>query len=197
MNFHHPEGLSPDEEGFRNSKEAKVHGHPMHWDEVADNEELLNFANQVREAGGAGILDALIPSYPQESEACLIAKALNFDCSINDDLELWSKDEEYSVLFGTKHLTSSISEDLGYNFRESVWSMHITIPSGSEVRDKAHNIASKLNLPYSEEDYLVEILLPARIARAAVAFDTWGEYKGPDFDQYSDLVDRESSFFLE
>lgn len=49
---------------------------------VATEEELLAFANKVREAGGANVLEALLPSKPGNPNTCLIANALNFSCSI-------------------------------------------------------------------------------------------------------------------
>jgi hypothetical protein len=53
-------------------------------------QETLDFANKVREAGGADALDALMPSSPQEPGACLIAKiadALSLKVKVvHDDL---------------------------------------------------------------------------------------------------------------
>lgn len=45
--------------------------------------EVLDFANRVREAGGANPLDALIPAVPEEPNECLIAKNLNFNCQVD------------------------------------------------------------------------------------------------------------------
>lgn len=49
---------------------------------VATERELLNFANRVRDAGGADFLKKLLPAYPEQSTECLIARALNFHCEI-------------------------------------------------------------------------------------------------------------------
>ena len=49
----------------------------------ATEEEVLDFANRVREAGGANALEALLPSEPGNPESCLIANALNFGCSVD------------------------------------------------------------------------------------------------------------------
>lgn len=46
-------------------------------------EELHEFANKVREAGGGNPIDALMPSVPTDSSSCLIAKNLNFNCTVN------------------------------------------------------------------------------------------------------------------
>lgn len=68
----------------------------------ASEAELLDFANKVREAGGADVLDAFMPSTPKEPGHCLIANALNFGCKVvalfaPTDLALtmpWQNDEE-------------------------------------------------------------------------------------------------------
>lgn len=49
---------------------------------VATKEELLEFANTVRTAGGAEVLEALLPSRPNNAQRCLIANALNFSCAV-------------------------------------------------------------------------------------------------------------------
>lgn len=46
-------------------------------------EETLEFANAVRKAGGGTPIDALIPSIPTNSEACLIARNLNFNSRVD------------------------------------------------------------------------------------------------------------------
>jgi hypothetical protein len=50
---------------------------------VATEAELLQFCNKVREVGGAELLPALLPSEPGNASQCLIARALNFDCSVD------------------------------------------------------------------------------------------------------------------
>lgn len=52
---------------------------------VATEEELLAFANKIREAGGADIIPALFPSRKGDSTSCLIATALNFSCRVDSD----------------------------------------------------------------------------------------------------------------
>ena len=49
---------------------------------IATEQELLAFCNRVREAGGAQVLDALLPSQLKKSETCLIANNLNFGCRV-------------------------------------------------------------------------------------------------------------------
>jgi hypothetical protein len=58
----------------------------------ATEEQMLEFANVVRAAGGANALEAFFPSEPENPKACLIANALNFKTSVQP---LWSR-EHYS-----------------------------------------------------------------------------------------------------
>jgi hypothetical protein len=51
--------------------------------EYASEDDLLDFANRLRAAGGANVLEALLPSVPEEPTACLIANALNFSSSVS------------------------------------------------------------------------------------------------------------------
>lgn len=50
-------------------------------------QEVLDFCNTVRTAGGADILDSLLPGIPLNSQSCLIANNLNFDCRIEPEAE--------------------------------------------------------------------------------------------------------------
>lgn len=64
-------------------------------------EEVKEFANKVREAGGANPLDALMPAVPQESYSCLIARNLNFNCSVaGTDKLLPTADDEDQTYWG-------------------------------------------------------------------------------------------------
>lgn len=47
--------------------------------------EVLEFCNKVRKAGGADMLDSLLPGIPHDGRACLIANNLNFDCQITPE----------------------------------------------------------------------------------------------------------------
>lgn len=52
--------------------------------------ELIEFANDVRQAGGGNPLDALMPAVPQDSTQCLIAKNLNFNCRVSGYNGAWA-----------------------------------------------------------------------------------------------------------
>lgn len=55
----------------------------------ASFEELFEFANAVRAAGGGNPIDALMPAVPEVSTQCLIAKNLNFNCVVQGDSDGW------------------------------------------------------------------------------------------------------------
>jgi hypothetical protein len=55
----------------------------------ASVEEVIEFANDVRSAGGGNLIDGLMPSVPEEPNSCLIANALNFDCEVNSHAGDW------------------------------------------------------------------------------------------------------------
>lgn len=117
--------------------------------ERASIQEVLEFANKVREAGGANPLDALMPAVPAQPHACLIAKNLNFNCSV------------YGV---DGHYDSD---------GNPMWAMWFT-PEDREIRDR---IADSLDLPrVSESSWngapLKEgVVLPERIGNVAQTFD--------------------------
>lgn len=127
--------------------------------EYATEQELLDFANKIREAGGADVLEALMPSKPGDAEACLIANALNFGCSVRPV---------------RGHLPT-------YEDGSSPWVMEI---GGDE--DKLRELGEALDLPivtitrsrfnystYLDEYYDVDVLaLPKHIGNAAEAFDS-------------------------
>lgn len=60
----------------------KFHAAPGIIHEYAQEQEVLDFARALREAGNADTLDALMPSQQNNSESCLIANALNFKSAV-------------------------------------------------------------------------------------------------------------------
>lgn len=72
-------------------------------------DELLTFANEIREAGGGNPIDAIMPAIPMDSQQCLIAKNLNFNCKVSGSNEgsgwtMWFADD--------KELRDKISEKI-------------------------------------------------------------------------------------
>lgn len=81
--------------------------------------ELKEFADKVREAGGGNPLDALMPSVPGDSQQCLIAKNLNFNCHVdaegpNGQWVMGIEDEETVTAIAKKLELAIYSDDYTY-----------------------------------------------------------------------------------
>lgn len=148
---------------------------------VAEENEVLEFVNKIRIAGGADVIDALFPSVKSDAQACLIARALNFNCSVNgasfstraqwikeypdfiDRVQtVWASDN-YAAYKGTVH-----DNEQGDQTGDSVWVMVIQHGNIEASIDKAKEIADALDLPRVDN----EIYLEPAIANAAYAFDS-------------------------
>lgn len=113
--------------------------------------ELLAVANRLRAAGGANVLEALLPSRPMDSSRCLIANALNFECEVLIPDEIDGKDN--------------------YAFPDQ-WAM--TLPENmSEERREALAEAMGWPLARITNDVYEEwgLLLPLEVGNSARAFD--------------------------
>lgn len=147
---------------------------------AASIDEVLDFCNKVREAGGGKPLNALLPGVPTDSQSCLIAKNLNFEC------EVGGLDGEPITDADAQKVEDS----------EDLWCMSL---EDKEVRDR---IAIALNLETidarkrAEEDgqWIVSpdgewatqnvyaVLLPKAIGNVAHNFDAaWDRYE-QEFD---------------
>lgn len=73
----------------------------------ATEEDTLAFANKVREAGGGDFLKALLPSVPEDSQACILARAFNFDCVVD------FPSGEWVVSFKDQELANKIARSIG------------------------------------------------------------------------------------
>lgn len=132
---------------------------------AASNEELIEFCNKVREAGGGKPLDALLPGIPMDSKACLIANNLNFHCQVGGCVG-------DGVTPADQNLISKVASEEG-------WFMSVT---DRTTRDK---IAAALDLKTCdsiEEEYdwdkqktvrteWFSVLLPKKIGNVAHNFD--------------------------
>lgn len=108
---------------------------------IATREEVLDFCNRLRKAGGGDLLDELLPGAIGNSRYCLLARALNFDCTVKPQEALLPSTEKG---------------------RPYSWVMWFTSSS------LAYEVAGKLELePYGAR----AIRLPQRIANVAAAFD--------------------------
>lgn len=112
---------------------------------VATEDELLEFANRIRSAGGGDIIDGLLPSIPGEPEACLIANALNFSCEVS------VTDEPMTAEGG------------------HVWYMSFTGVDHDKAQAIADVAEAELHVDSFSGTYAVH--LPEHIGNAADAFD--------------------------
>lgn len=129
-----------------------INGQPLELP-VATEQELLEFCNRVREAGGAEVLEALLPSRQGNANSCLIATSLNFGCSVgpNHDTKLDVEDYKYS------------------NYAYGEW--HMRLPVGME-QERMEKIAEAAGGElHSEHYYYPYVVLPEHIGHAAGAFD--------------------------
>lgn len=139
--------------------------------ERASLQELLDFANKVRAAGGGNLLDALMPATPLDPQKCLIAKNLNFNCEV--------KNASISCILGGAIDEEVVREWLKSNTNDDYWGMFI---DDKETRDKIADALNLLAFDSSEgkynlatcEEYQKQwfcIVLPESIGQVASDFD--------------------------
>lgn len=121
--------------------------------------EVLDFCNRVRQAGGANILNDLLPGIPLDSSACLIAHNLNFDCEITPQ--------------GGSHSD--------YNG----WVMKIRGSEAEEIEQIANDISNEMDMAIVNEGIsfsgsrFFHLKLPSELAEVAAKFDNvWEGYEG-------------------
>lgn len=124
---------------------------------AASNDEILEFCNKVREAGGGKPLDALLPGVPEDAHSCLIANNLNFQCRVGGLEGRGVTDEDQALIRRVE----------GEGGR---WWMTL---ENEEVRDR---IAEALDLEKVDTGYYWEnpyysVLLPKKIGNVAWNFD--------------------------
>lgn len=130
-------------------------------------EEVKDFANRVRKAGGGNPLDALMPAVPQAMEECLIAKNLNFNCAV-------------------RPLT-------GYRYDDAKgWVMRV---NDRETRDKiAHSLQLNVAEDLGTNKYgpRFGIVLPEKYALVAIAFDKVYDYMRVivEYDAYLKIIEK-------
>lgn len=132
-----------------------INGNPH---QVATEEELLEFANTVRKAGGANVLEALLPSRQGNSESCLIATALNFGCNIDSHGDSYPDGVGKWAMEFPAHMSN-----------ERIKEIIAQVPGGRLIKS-----------PFAEEgEKRYAMLLPKHIGNAALAFD-----EGAAFTEY-------------
>lgn len=134
------------------------------YKEVATEEELLEFANAIRAAGGADVLEALLPSVPKRAGQCLIANALNFSCEVRG--------------LGSGSTTTF---DDGVSYRWGMFLPHNITSAQLDALDGLEIDGVELRKCLDDTFYLT---LPKHVGNAAEAFDT-----GVAFTQYARPAD--------
>lgn len=144
--------------------------------ERASLEELREFCNTVRNAGGANPLDALLNAVPEEPNECLIARNLNFSCEVNG-------------VSGNGY-SKEVLDRLGVD--SSPWAMIVT------DEGLAKKISSAIDSEYKTvesalDEFSYQILLPSKIGEVASQFDyTYQEAYGPQlFNDDNEEIDTE------
>lgn len=135
------------------------------WDNcMATETETLEFCNRVREAGGGDVLQELLPSTPQEQNACLIANGLNFDCAVAPFERGPDRREELERENGLEHepwVMKVINGEDGLGDRIA---LELNLVVAGVTEEDSWN-------EWEEPEKEIEILLPERIANVARAFD--------------------------
>lgn len=140
---------------------------------TATIEEVKEFANKVRQAGGANPLDALMPAIPEDPSACLIARNLNFSCQVDGaHIDDWEEVEHPEV----ENWVNYGSDDR--------WQMTVDDPK------IAKRIGEKLNLPYIDDSLYGRVLLPVEIGNVALAFDSAIEEDDPTASQFWPYIEE-------
>lgn len=159
-------------------------------------QHVLEFANKVRNAGGANPIDALMPSVPEDSSACLIARNLNFSCDV----------EPISFL---RAGTDIDNIDPRAHIHGDAWGMFV------EDEDVLERIAEATGLPVVhapvltwtydegsdvEGSYAVDHLrsgieLPDELRDVAQSFDAWSSGEpGDGLDYFTPFVEDAETF---
>lgn len=69
------------------------------WNAVAEPESLLDWVNSVRKALGHDPIEALVPSYRSDCEACLIANAFNHETNLKAVVEAVSRQYGIGIVY--------------------------------------------------------------------------------------------------
>lgn len=120
--------------------------------DVATEAELLAFANDVRQAGGAAPLAALLPGVQAQPNACLITNALNFSSTVS-----------LFVRGGWAYHGSSPSE----TWPSGAWKWVMTLVDLATIA----KISEACGLEIADGRAGAGLLLPEPIGNAARAFD--------------------------
>lgn len=145
---------------------------------VATEDELLEFANKLRQAGNASLLDSLLPSVKNDQRHCLIARNLNFDSVVvpelsvdgyADDSDVWAMAPALNHRLKRKDTQIADIKRANEQVRALAKAARLkTITVPETVYDKTVEIGV---YPEIEIVDRIKIKLPKHIGNAAAAFD--------------------------
>jgi hypothetical protein len=135
--------------------------------DVATEQELLDFVNRARAAGGANVLEALLPSKPSDPNTCLIARGLNFSCAVSCDV-FWDEQERWQM---------SLPDNMPFEQAKAIAdALECPLINWRSIDDE-WVLATAENWG----NFDPSIVLPEHISNAAAAFD-----RGLRFQEYAD-----------
>lgn len=128
---------------------------------VATEQELLDFANAIRKAGGANVIEALLPSKTSDPKSCLIANALNFSCYVDagPDTKLFASGQYRWFMYLPENMSIERARDIAK-----------AVPG---IRLRHIDDGFGTSLAFS---------LPEHIGNAAAAFDSGDAFQ--EYDKY-------------
>lgn len=118
--------------------------------ERASIKEIIEFANVVRKAGGGKVIGELMPSFPQDSDSCLIANALNFDCRVD---EYYGKDWAMRVYEEELAIKIANAIDSEYFFDSEANNFAIILPYEIGMVAKAFDSYRDVELETYNKEY--------------------------------------------
>lgn len=134
-------------------------------------DELLEFANKVRNAGGGNPIDALMPAVPADPKQCLIAKNLNFNCWV----DAGEYGDEWTMWVTTRELAQNIAKAVGCDTATS----------------------TRVDTETSVSFPVYGIVLPKEIGEVAQQFDSaWDDFNACREDELQRLQDEDKADYL-
>ena len=146
--------------------------------ERASVDELLAFANKIREVGGSNnMLHELIPSYPTDSESCLIANALNFNSTIEGGGQTFPSGRIGWVM-------NIHDEVVANNIKNSNLGLDVSIQYDYDY-DEIYNDETGEYEEVEVQTFLnATVYLPEEIGLCAAAFDSYHDAELEQFNAY-------------
>lgn len=137
-------------------------------------EQTLDFCNAVREAGGAAAIHALMPSEPQAASACLIARNLNFGCTVDT---ITSDDDDVNGRWAMSIDDLDVAERVAEKLNLTLWDEY-----EDRVYEAGHSASATL-------------LLPHRIGQVAYDFDQWTNgVVGDQYEEFTPYVEASENY---